>query len=225
MSEKPIHLAIIPDGNRRWAKQRLLLPWNGHEKAIENFREITEWCRTNPRISTLTVWCFSTENWNRDPEEIAKLMALLEEYIQRERPKMQEKKTRLAHSGRTDRIPGSLASLIKEVCEESQAYSDFTLHLAIDYGGKDEVLRAVRKIGDCANLTDEKLRSQLDHPELPDIDLVLRTSGEQRTSNFALWQSAYAEWIFLDKFFPDLTVSDLESALTEFNRRTRRFGA
>jgi undecaprenyl diphosphate synthase len=221
----PLHIAIIPDGNRRWAKAKGMRAWNGHEKAIANFREISDWCRNDPRIGTLTVWCFSTENWKRDPAEIAKLMELLEEYIKQERPNLAKYRTRLLHSGRNDRIPPSLAKLIRDVSEESKQYDDFTLHLAIDYGGKDEVLRAMRRIENPSTLTDELLRSHLDHPEVPDIDLIVRTSGEKRTSNFFLWQSAYAEWEFVDKFFPDFTVEDLEKAVSDFAARTRRFGA
>lgn len=220
-----LHLAIIPDGNRRWAKRHALSPWNGHEKAVENFRTLTDWCRGDPRVSVLTVWCFSTENWKRDPQEVSKLMAILEKYIREEQPNLHVKRMRLLHSGRRDRIPASLARLIEEVCEETKEYEDFTLHLAIDYGGKDEVLRGIRKLDATASLTEEQLRSTFDHPELPDIDLIIRTSGEQRTSNFFLWQSAYAEWKFIDTFFPDFTAEDLAEAVNEFSARARRFGA
>ena len=223
-STSPIHLAIIPDGNRRWAKAHALNPWNGHERAIENFRSITDWCRNDPRVGTLTVWCFSTENWKRDPEEIGKLMGMLEDYLRKERKGFLKEKTRFLHSGRLDRIPSSLAELIREVTEETKDQRGFTLHLAVDYGGKDEILRAIRRIGQPATITDEEtFRQYLDHPELPDIDLILRTSGEQRTSNFFLWESAYAEWEFLEKHFPDITVTDIESAVSAFAKRTRRF--
>ena len=232
MTEVPLHLAIIPDGNRRWAKAQMLTPWKGHEKAIENFRSITEWCRDHPRIGTLTVWCFSTENWKRDPEEISKLMAMLEDYLQKERKSFMERKTRFVHSGRKDRLPASLTTLIKEVEEETNDQTEFTLHLAVDYGGKDEILRALSRLSanqpinqSTNQLSEAALREYLDHPELPDIDIVLRSSGEQRTSNFFLWQTAYSEWIFSDKLFPDLNVTDLEAAVSEFDRRKRRFGA
>lgn len=220
-----IHLAIIPDGNRRWARAHALNPWNGHERAIENFRTITEWCRKDPRIGILTVWCFSTENWKRDPEEISKLMGMLEEYLKKERKTFVKEKTRFIHSGRLDRIPPSLADLIRDVAEETKDQREFTLHLAVDYGGKDELIRAVRKIEQPAAITtEETFRHYLDHPELPDIDLIIRTSGEQRTSNFFLWQSAYAEWVFLEKHFPQLTTEDINKAVGDFSKRTRRFG-
>src|SRR3989344_5330570 len=184
MKHAPLHLAIIPDGNRRWAKTKGLLPWNGHEKAVENFRTLTEWCRQDSRVGMLTVWCFSTENWKRDPEEIAKLMAMLEDYLQKERKGFMERKTRFLHSGRRDRIPTSLAKLMEEVMEETKDQTAFTLHLAVDYGGKDELLRGIRKLENPQAATEESLRSLLDQPSVPDLDLIIRTSGEQRTSNF-----------------------------------------
>ena len=220
-----IHLAIIPDGNRRWAKKRMLQPWKGHETAIENFRGITEWCRNDPRVGILTVWCFSTENWKRDKQEIDMLMNIYEDYLRKERTTFTKNKTRFLHSGRLDRIPPSLAALIKEVENETKDQTAFTLNLAVDYGGKDELLRAIKKIDDPKTLTEESFRQLLDHPDLPDIDLVLRTSGEQRTSNFFLWESTYAEWVFLDKYFPDLTEKDVEAAVSDFGERTRRFGS
>jgi undecaprenyl diphosphate synthase len=221
-----LHLAIIPDGNRRWARERSLKPWNGHETAIENFRTLTEWCRTDPRIGILTVWCFSTENWKRERAEIEALFRMYEEYLRKERAGFRERKTRFLHTGRLDRIPESLATLINEVQEETNDEREFTLNLAVDYGGKDEIIRAAERARSAGtgSLTEETFRTFLDHPELPDIDLVLRTSGERRTSNFFLWQSAYAEWIFLEKYFPDVTTDDLAAAVADYERRTRRFG-
>lgn len=226
MSADYIHLAIIPDGNRRWARSHALNPWKGHERAIENFRSITEWCRDDPRVGVLTVWCFSTENWKRDPEEVGKLMGMLEDYLRKERQGFLKDKTRFLHSGRLDRIPSSLAALIREVTEETKNQREFTLHLAVDYGGKDSLLRAIRRISQPAAITSEEtFRQYLDHPELPDIDLIIRTSGEQRTSNFFLWESAYAEWVFLEKHFPEVTATDIEKAVDDFAKRTRRFGS
>lgn len=219
----PFHLALIPDGNRRWARAKGLHPWDGHAKAVENFRTIADWCRENPRIAVLTIWCFSTENWKRDPKEVAKLMDLLENYIRKNRADMTKQGTRFLHSGRTDRIPPSLAKAFKDIAEETKNNTNFTLHLALDYGGKDEIIRAVRRMAD--DTPDDPIRPFLDQPDLPDIDLIIRTSGEFRTSNFFFWQSAYAEWFFLEKHFPDLTTTDLEGVLQEFDERQRRFGS
>lgn len=222
MPDSPLHIAIIPDGNRRWAKKRGLHPWDGHKEAIEHFRDLTEWCRKDPRVDTLTVWCFSTENWKRDAKEVATLMKMLEDYLAKERAGFADENTKFVHSGRTDRIPSSLASLIKAVEEETMNNDGFTLHLAVDYGGMDEVTRAANKVD--GELTIENIRTHVDHPELSDIDLIIRTSGECRTSNFFMWQATYAEWEFLDKFFPDFTVEDLAHCTDEFAKRTRRFG-
>jgi len=219
-----LHIAIIPDGNRRWAKSHLLAPWEGHRKAIENFRSLTQWCHDDPRVNTLTVWCFSTENWKRDKKEIEMLMKLLEDYLEKEQHVFHENKTRLTHSGRTDRIPASLAGLLKKVCDETAQYSENTLNLALDYGGKDEIVRAIEKRPTGEQVNEQTIRDHLDHPELTDIDVIIRTSGEQRTSNFFLWQSAYSEWVFCEKLFPDFTSDDLAGYVDAFSKRNRRFG-
>jgi len=218
-----LHLAIIPDGNRRWAKALSLLPWQGHERAVDNFRPITEWCRKDPRIGTLTIWGFSTENWKRSQEEIGKLMELFESYLTRERASFIENGTRFVHSGRRDRIPASLKKLIEEVEEETKDQKEFTMHLAVDYGGRDEIVRAMRKM-EGREITEESVRAHVDHPEVPDIDVIVRTSGEQRTSNFFFWQGSYAEWFFLPKHFPALETADLATVLSDFEKRGRRFG-
>jgi len=222
-TEHAIHLAIIPDGNRRWAKAKNLNPWKGHEQAIENFRKITEWCQKDPRVNVLTVWCFSTENWKRDKKEIDNLMTMLERYLEKEWKGFIKNHTRFCHSGRRDRLPASLVNLIEKVEKETEKETDFTLNLAVDYGGKDEVLRAMKKMEN--NISEDELKKHLDHPELPDMDLIIRTSGESRTSNFALWKSAYAEWEFNEKLFPDFSIDDLAQAIEKFAERSRRFGS
>ena len=222
--DQPLHLAIIPDGNRRWAKAQGLLAWKGHERAMENFRTLTDWCRTDPRISVLTIWGFSTENWKRSEDEVAKLMELFEQYLQNERTEFVKKGTRFVHSGRRDRIPETLRALIEQTEEETKGQTAFTMHLALDYGGKDEVVRAVKKVPSTEDLSEEVVRTHLDHPELPDIDCIIRTSGEQRMSNFFFWQAVYAEWVFLTKHFPALMPEDLDAALREYAHRVRRFG-
>ena len=222
--EHALHVAIIPDGNRRWAKKHVLDPWKGHEQAIETIQTIVDWSRDNNEIAILTMWLFSTENWKRNHKEIEKLMGMLEDYLKKERETFQKNKTKLLHSGRKDRIPASLAALIDEIEQETSQFTEFTLHLALDYGGKDEVIRAVIKMDEKGLVTDEDLRAKLDHPELPDMDIIIRTSGEKRTSNFFLWQSAYAEWFFTDKLFPDITTEDIGEIIEDFKSRSRRFG-
>jgi undecaprenyl diphosphate synthase len=220
-----MHVAIIPDGNRRWAKTKGLLPWKGHERAGGNFSDLVEWCAKDGRIGTLTFWCFSTENWKRSPEEIEALMSLLEKYLTEQRERLLKNRIHLIRSGRSDRVPAHLLSLIDSIGAETAGDLAMTLHLALDYGGKDEILRAIHKLEDGKEVTEEALRAKLDHPELPDIDLIIRTSGEQRTSNFFLWQSVYAEWVFLPVLFPDFSAEHLEKVLQDFQARDRRFGA
>lgn len=232
MTSDKVHLAIIPDGNRRWAKNHSLLPWKGHEKAVRVFSNVTDWALKRGNISVVTIWCFSTENWKRDPKEIDELMKLLHNYLVDERTKLREQHIHLIRSGRNDRIPKSLLQLIDDISEETKENPKMTLHLALDYGGKDEVVRALQKRddelrrgGDEEPVTEDIIARYLDHPELPPIDLIIRTSGEQRTSNFFLWQSAYAEWKFFQKHFPEITEDDLEAAMKDFESRSRRFGA
>ena len=226
MSKSPsIHLAIIPDGNRRWARKQMLKPWKGHEQAAENFRGILEWVKKDGRIGVVTVWCFSTENWKRDPEEVEHLMEIFRKTLVRERETLKKEGIKLIRSGRTDRLSPALQKIFDEVCSETAQNDSYILHLAVDYGGKDEVVRAISQMKTGEAITEDSIRAHLDHPELPDIDLVIRTSGEQRTSNFALWQSTYAEWMFINKAFPEFTGEDIGKALDGFEKRGRRFGA
>ncbi len=224
-----LHVAIIPDGNRRWARNRGLPEWKGHEKAAGNVRHIIEWSRKDPRVGVLTLWFFSTENWKRDKAFSRKLMSLLEKYLREEWEKFVEHGIRFVTSGRKDRLPHSLASLIEEVTERTGEGKELVLHIALDYGGKDEIVRAVRQLAASDRnpdaFTEESIRAHVDRPELPDIDLIIRTSGETRTSNFFLWQSAYAEWVFHPSFFPDFGPAELEESIRELQSRKRRFGS
>ncbi len=222
--EKNLHLAIICDGNRRWAKAKGLMPWDGHRIAIENFRSSIDWCRDHPRIGTLTLWAFSTENWDRDPKEVAELMRLFEKFMTEEIDRIEEKKTRFLHQGRKDRVPASLAKLFVDAEERTKHFTEFTLQLAIDHGGKDEIVRAVNRIPKGAEVTAEAIRAHLDNADVPDIDFIIRTSGEQRTSGYQLWRAAYAEWYFPTYHFPDLNPEKLQEALDDFDSRQRRFG-
>lgn len=222
--DKTFHLAIICDGNRRWAKARGMMPWDGHRVAIENFRAIADWCRDNPRIGTLTLWGFSTENWKRDQKEVDVLMDLFERFMRKEIDHMVERKTRFLHAGRKDRIPASLAELFREGEERTKDFAEFTVQLAIDHGGRDELVRAVRRIPAGVEVTEEAIAAHVDNPDVPEVDFVIRTSGEQRTSGFQLWKAAYAEWYFPTYHFPDLTPEKVQEALDEYDGRQRRFG-
>ena len=153
-------------------------------------------------------------------------MELFQRYLIEQRGNFVENKIRLLHAGRKDRIPATLKTLIENLETETKDFSDFTLQIGLDYGGKDEIVRSIsRLIEKREQPTEENVRASLDHPQVPDIDLVIRTSGEQRTSNFFIWQSAYAEWWFTEKLFPELTQEDLAKAVEYYKQRKRRFGS
>jgi len=221
--EIPRHIAIIMDGNGRWAKRRGLPRIAGHHEGVNSVRDIVEACG-QLGVKYLTLYAFSTENWKRDKKEVDALMRLFEEYLRKEHGELLKNDTRFVHSGRKDRFPPTLAALIAKMEETTKDCKRYTLHVALDYGGRDEIVRAVKKMNS-SDISEETLRAHLDHPELPDIDLVLRTGGEVRFSNFALWQAAYAEWIFIDKYFPDLTTDDLDACLATYRERRRRYGS
>ncbi len=152
-------------------------------------------------------------------------MEIFANYLRDKTEELHAKNVRIVHAGRADRFSPALKEQLARSIEQTKDCTGFTLQLAVDYGGKDELVRAIKAIPAGSDVTEETVRAALDHPELPDIDLVLRTSGEQRTSNFFLWQTAYAEWIFLDKHFPDVTTKDMDEAIGQYMSRQRRFGA
>lgn len=219
----PKHVAIIPDGNRRWAKGKGLPTFEGHRRGFETMRNIGKRAR-ELGIKILTVWAFSTENWNRSKEEIEYLMDIYESWVDLHLEDAMKDKVRIIHMGRKDRIRDSLRKKLDSAELKTKNFNKFYLCIALDYGGKDEILRAVKSI---KNKTDAKeLEKHLDSKELPypNPDLVIRTSGEFRTSGFMPWQTAYSEYIILDKHFPDFTTKDLEECLTTYSKRKRRFG-
>lgn len=222
--ENALHLAIICDGNRRWARAQGLLPWDGHRKGMDVIRPIIDWCHAHPRVGTLTFWAFSTENWDREKKEVAELMRLFERFMKEESPRLIEQGVRFLHAGRKDRIPASLAEMFRDAEEKTKDFTGFTVQLAIDHGGKDEIVRALQRVPPGTVITEDVIAAHLDHPDVPEIDFIIRTSGEQRTSGFALWRATYAEWFFPTYHFPDLTPDRLEEALAEYDGRKRRFG-
>lgn len=223
---KQLHVGIIPDGNRRWAKQHSLAVWRGHQKGMKTARLLFDWACTHPRVSILTVWAFSTENWRRPSQEINKLMVIYEDFLRTELPKIKKDNSRFVHSGRLDRIPSTLRDAITTAIQQTADNDGLTINFALDYGGQDEIIRATQKaLKDNQEISADSIRNYLDNPELPDIDLVIRSSGEQRTSGFFLWEAAYAEMLFLPQLFPDVTPVDLDNTIIEYDRRQRRFGA
>ncbi|MBI4089630.1 MAG: di-trans,poly-cis-decaprenylcistransferase [Candidatus Levybacteria bacterium] len=229
LQSTPNHIAIIPDGNRRWAREHNLPTFEGHKKGFEVAIKIGRKIRSLG-VHTLTMWAFSTENWNRTKEEVNYLMKMYEAFIEKNLKEALKEKIRIIHLGRKDRISKKLLERIQDSEEKTKGFKNYVLNIALDYGGRDEITRAIEKIKNeklkMKNLTEEAISQFLDtaNQPYPNPDLIIRTSGEQRTSGLMIWQAAYAEYIFLNKHFPDLKDEDIELAVEEFAQRQRRFG-
>lgn len=223
----PKHIAVIPDGNRRWARKKGLAPQMGHYTAIgfQNLHLLLEEAQKQG-VEYFTLWGFSTENWKRNPEEVNALMRLFVETIHSFREEARQRQIRFRHLGRKDRLPVLLVREIALLEKETKNYTKFNVQLCLDYGGADELLRAFKKIirSRRSKISEETLLNSLDSSGLPPIDLVIRTSGEQRLSGFMPLQTTYAELYFSQVHFPDFNVSELRKAIEEFGRRQRRFG-
>ena len=231
MSNTPNHVAIIMDGNRRWAKKRRLETLMGHDKGAETLQEIAKSCR-NMHISWLTVFAFSSENWSRPEHEVAGLMNLIAKFIDKQAQELLDANVRLRIIGRRDRFDDHLCSAIQELEQCSSKNTSLNLTVALDYGGRQDIANAaltiakeveagVLKVDD---VNDDLLKSRMSTKILPPVDLLIRTAGEKRLSNFLLWDLSYAELFFSDKLWPDFTGGDLFDAITSFRGRQRRFG-
>jgi undecaprenyl diphosphate synthase len=227
----PSHIAIIPDGNRRWARERGLPTFEGHRRGYQKSIKIARAAR-KMGIKYLTFWGFSTENWRRSKEEVNLLMSLFKQMIDQSLKDALKEKIKIIHLGRKDRFDERLRLKIEKAEEQTKNFNDYYLMIALDYGGRDEILRTIKKLfrsnfsndKNIDNLTEIDFERFLDSKEIPSPDLIIRTSGEMRTSGFMIWQAAYAEWIFYEKFFPDFTSEDLSKCINEYQNRQRRFG-
>ena len=218
------HLAVIMDGNGRWANERGLKRTKGHEEGAERVRDITTYCALHPTIETLTLYAFSTENWKRPKMEVDFLMRLLDRYLTNEIPVYMEHNVRLEVIGDIDRFSKKLQKTITKVKETTANNTSLTQVLALNYGSRDEIVRAVNRVIDAGEaVTEESLGAALDTPYV-DADLLVRTSGEQRLSNYLLWQLSYAEFIFTDTLWPDFKPDELETLIDHYEGRERRFG-
>jgi len=227
----PRHIAIIMDGNGRWAKQHTLGRIAGHREGAESVRVAVRECR-RIGIRYPTLYAFSMENWSRPKREVEALQALLEQYLKKEVPEMLKNGIRLLAIGDTSRLKASVRSALAEAMENTACNDGMTLVLALSYGGRDEIAEAARRMagdvkhGDLrpADITKERLASYLYTADIPDPDLLIRTSGEYRLSNFLLWQMAYTEFHFTDVLWPDFREDQLMKAIEDYRRRERRFG-
>lgn len=227
----PQHIALVMDGNGRWAQQRGMKRTEGHKRGEQVLDTMVDTC-LELGIPYLSAYAFSTENWRRSPEEVRFLMNFNRHVLRTRRDSLNERGVRIKWVGRRSRLWRSVIKELQEAEELTKNNTRMTLAMCINYGGRAEIVDAARAFAeDVANgtvkphqLTENSLRGYLNDPDMPDVDLFLRPSGEQRTSNFLLWQSAYAEMVFQDKLFPDYTPEDLYDAIYEYAQRDRRFG-
>jgi undecaprenyl diphosphate synthase len=221
----PSHVGIIMDGNGRWARRRNLPRTQGHLEGLKAAKRIVK-AASDRGISYLTLYVFSTENWKRTAEEVSFIMGLVKTYLRGELDFFRENRIRIRHAGDPGGLPPEIAGEIRKVLEDTREFPGLSVILALNYGGRDEIVRAVRRLvrGGGEEITEEALGRYLDNPDVPDPDLIIRTAGEFRTSNFLLWESAYTEYHISDKLWPDWTEGDLERAIEDFQDRERKFG-
>jgi tritrans,polycis-undecaprenyl-diphosphate synthase [geranylgeranyl-diphosphate specific] len=233
--KKPEHVAIILDGNRRWAAQKALIPWIGHRRGANKIDDLMNWCMELD-VKFMTLYAFSTENFRRPKKEVEEIMKLIEEklYAILENERIHENKIRVKAIGRVDLLPKSIQEVIKRVEEATSLYNDRFLNVALAYGGRAEIVDATKKIANKVKngeLKTEKINEKLfekylytAHMPRQDADLIIRTSGEERLSGFLSWQSAYSELCFVDVNWPDFRYIDILRAVRTYQRRKRRFG-
>jgi len=223
----PKHVAVIMDGNGRWALRNGLPRVAGHKRGVDTVRRVTEQCRQYG-IQVLTLYAFSDENWGRPKEEVGFLMDLLGTFLKAEIATMKGNGIRFRTIGRIERLPASIQAWIQRALSETEKNTGMVLNVALSYGGRGEILEAIKRMRSAdtaaADVTEETFSSFLDTAGLPDLDLIIRTSGEKRISNFLLWQAAYAELYFTDTLWPDFEERDLLAALLDYQGRQRRFG-
>jgi tritrans,polycis-undecaprenyl-diphosphate synthase [geranylgeranyl-diphosphate specific] len=233
---KPEHIAIILDGNRRWATEKMLNPWFGHEKGAEKVDQLLDWC-LKLDVKSVTLYAFSTENFNRSQDEIDEIMRIAEDQFRKilTNERIHKNEVRVKVIGRVNLLPENLQRLVADVEKATRSYDKHFLNIAFAYGGRAEIVDAARKVAEKVKdgeLAVEKVDEETFAKYLytaymakQDPDLIIRTSGEERLSGFLLWQSAYSEFCFLDVYWPDFRVIDLLRAVRIFQKRKRRFGA
>ncbi len=228
----PAHIAIIMDGNGRWARSRGLPRAAGHERGAESVRTAVRGC-TDLGVRYLTLYAFSSENWRRPRSEVDDLMGLLRVYLKREVADLDDQNVRLRFIGNRAGLPDDIIGLTARAEAKTQNNDGLVLVIALNYGSHDEIVQAARRLAkeavdgtiDPADIDEEMFAARLETADIPNPDLLIRTSGEQRLSNFLLWQSAYTELVFLDICWPDFSRESLEAAIDEYRQRERRFGA
>jgi len=216
------HIAIIMDGNGRWAEKQGKKRFVGHEAGAETIRDITRYCTNHPEIERVSLYAFSTENWKRPKLEVEFLMKLLSRYLEKELSTYIELGVKFEMIGDVTRFSPALQKQIKQLEEETKHGTNLIQHLALNYGSRNEILRAVNSLKNAEMITEESLNNALDCKH--DVDLLIRTGGDHRLSNYLLWQAAYAELFFTDTLWPDFTSAELESIIASYKNIDRRFG-
>ena len=223
----PKHIVIIPDGNRRWAKKHGLAPVEGHKKGLDTAFRIVK-ASKNLGVKVLTLWSFSTENWSRPRTEVHYLMRIYQIFFKKHVKELIAEGVRFKWLGRRDRVPKTLKTLLEKIEKETAKNKNYILNICLDYGGRDEIVRAVRKIMarkiKPAQVTESLIDQNLDTAGEPEPDLLIRTSGEKRISGMMPWQTAYTEFYFSKLFFPDFSLAELKKAINDFALRQRRYG-
>ena len=227
LTSLPVHVAIIMDGNGRWAAKRGLPRLAGHRAGTENLRRVIRAC-VEFGVQYMTIYAFSTENWSRPQDEVAGLLNILEDVIDRELDELHHEGVQLRHIGHLDKLPSMLQDKVLHAVELTKDNHRLTLCLAFNYGGRDEIVCAIRKIieeGIQPNeINADVVSRHMFTAGIPDPDLIIRTSGEMRVSNFLIWQGAYSEWLFTSKYWPDFDREEFYKALVEYSHRDRRYG-
>ncbi len=228
---KPTHIAIIMDGNGRWAKRRGMERSEGHKAGAESVRATLDCC-LKYGIKYLTLYAFSTENWKRSKAEVGALMKLLGDFLDKYGKDIVDKRIRLRVIGDIDRLPWPLSGKLKAQIKATEAFTEYNLTIALSYGSRAEIAEAARKIAESVlagnlaldDINEDMVAANLQTADIPDPDLIIRTAGEQRLSNFLLWQASYSEFLFMETLWPDFREPDFVKALEEFSKRQRRYG-
>lgn len=226
MNGLPKHVAFIMDGNGRWAKAKGAARTEGHKEGVKTAKKIVALC-ASLGIPFVTLYIFSTENWKRTESEVGFLMSLIHAHLKSEFEFYKKNKIKLLHAGDLSHLPPEIQNDIKSAISETSGFSGTTLTMAINYGGRNEIVRAAKKmlLQNIADVNEKTFSEFLDTKNVPDVDLLIRTGGEKRLSNFLLWQTSYAELVFSNKLWPDYCEKDFFSDIEEFQKRNRRFGA
>lgn len=225
-TENPLHIGVIMDGNGRWAKNLGQIRSAGHREGLNAAKAVVK-AAADLNVSYLSLYVFSTENWKRTQDEISFLMVLIKNYLKKEYQFYKDNSIRVVHSGDISGLPGDIQNEIHTVMEQTADFKGLTVNLLINYGGRDEIIRGINRFtseNPGVPITEESLYKSLDNPGVPPVDLLIRTGGEKRISNFLIWQTAYSELYFSDKLWPDWDGEDLKEALNAFKNRDRRFG-